>query len=261
MMIEPGTSYLFQGPAGAGKSTLLRDAVRQHGSGFLILAPGYDEYVSYKPLVTNNDVNVEIIGLDDAEFDPDSGATTTTTRYYSLVKQAISDRIWERYKVLGVDTLTSILDFVYVDTMRLTNMKEIPKAKSPEGALFYSTLFRSSMKVMQPLRFLKGKGMHLICNAHVKTVESTDQSAIAEMATQNNFMPMVSGGFRDRLPSFFDICCHVGVERNGEHKIYWKTSLKRPARSRVGDLTEDGEPLPADWQTLERAAEAALAKL
>ena len=286
MPIQPvGRSVITLGPSGTGKSTLCRQAAESLGSGVIMTIPGTDEMESYAKLYSNAtspiwnedgtvtwdiDAPYLIAPFDDADFAPSLGreglqadGQKRMIGFLRAVRQlAQQDRAEGkplRYACVIQDTWSGIGD-LSVNAM-LSKMKLIdpPPAMSPEGSTYFGGLQTRMNDVARNTRVLKGLGMHWIATSHVRKIEASDAArGAAPTSTREQLMPLIVGGFRERLTPMFDLVLHSEVQKDGSYKLLWKADMSRGAKSRYGQLAEENV-LPNDWDEVWASIDRAVA--
>lgn len=269
-------STLILGPSGAGKSSFLRSALRAAGSGIVAMAPGRDEENSYGSLLKNPAYVFE--GFDDVEWMPTIGSKVVAGKANYLrwakarfdeVKDDVAAGLPPRYKVFGMDTATSLTRLGFNSTLAGMNLSEPPPAQSPDGFVFYSRLRQSLDELFRIPRAMKGYGVHWIALGHIseRDIKETASSAVGEGGKVKGIAADVPGGFRDVLPSFFDVVMHAGVRKQevivdnvktivDKHYLRWKPSPARPTKSRFGSL-DPNELIPNSWESVYKRIVAA----
>jgi hypothetical protein len=262
---EPGYGVLLGGPSGAGKSTLARSALIAEGSGVALLAPGDDELMSYIELDGREEYYLK--GFDDPEFLPTAGLYKTEglgllIKTLNAVRNKAKES-WEKgeelkYKVLVLDTISSMAQLAVNQMMMKCGVTDAPAAMSPEGARFYSGIRNLMEEVMRPVRACKGYGMHVIGLTHVGE-KQVSKTAMAETKSKMAQMPLIVGAFREVLPAYFDLVMHAGVDQQGtpRHYMMWVSDVSRPTKSRVGSLGSTVR-LPNDWRVLRQLIKEAI---
>lgn len=262
----PGKTILLLGPPGSGKSTLARQALEAHGSGLIALAPGMDEYASYRSFVGNDTYRIE--GFDDPEFFPSAGSMKVEGYdkalqwlrgvYAALRKQAEAGETL-KYKVLVTDTFSQFASLAMNKTLNHIGVTEPPPGISPTGAAFWGYQRELCNQLMRACRSIRGLGLDWIACSHVSEKEMKE-TAIAqpdrEEDTKKNkvgLVPAVAGGFRDVMAGGFDLVLHCGVLRkDGKplHYLRWQPSDRRPTKNRYGELASV-DKIKADWNELQ----------
>lgn len=258
-------SILLLGPTGTGKSSFIRQMLDHYGSGAIALAPGVDEKNSYGHLLENPAYVFE--GFEEESFQPYMNvwevnamkdAITWLNGIRDLVKADVAAGQEPRYKVLAIDTASAMARYAVNVTMAQLRMKQPPAAKSPEGAAYYSVLKQTQESLYRPIRAIYGYGVNVVAAAHVTENENISEAQVAEKSAKV-ILPDVPGGFKTVLPSFFDAVLHTQIVRSPQgvkHILQWKPDMKRPTKSRLGDLGE-GSTIPNDFNEFLRRVEAA----
>lgn len=266
-------SVLLTGASGAGKSSLIRGALEHYGSGLVVLAPGIDEIDSYIGLVDKPGFVFK--GFDDIEYQPTVKGSKATgldemTKWlrerYAEVKADVEQGKPPRYAVLGVDTLSAVGRLAYNATLARFNLTEPPPAIGSSGAPFYSYLriiLESSVRVMRGLR---GLGVHWIVAAHPTEAEVTAIQQTANAPSGSKILPDLPGGFKNQLPSFFNLVVDVNINNKGEHYVQWAGDQKRVTKSRLGTLDGGGKiilpPKAKDaWGLVDERIQGAMERL
>jgi len=274
-MKEPGRAILVLGPSGTGKSTFALSALEALGGGVTLLAPGFDEISSYRPLWEDNDecqilqVAPEItlepakwhfVAVDDNDFVPSLGEwkadglkqTINFLRYIlAETRASVEANDPLPWPVLVTDTVTALLDEFCVNTLLARNKADVPPpAMSPDGAAFYGGLKTLMRQVFRQCRAIRGYGVHWIATGHVQEKTASSTSLPGAATKQTEHMPLVTGAFRESLPAAFDVVAHTGVERgeDGEHYLLLKPDSKRAAKVR-GVRIRDAK-ISNDWSAL-----------
>lgn len=264
-------SVLLTGSSGSGKSTIIRGALEHYGSGLVVLAPGKDEIDSYGKLV--DDPAYSFGAFDDTLFQPTLGKDWSKATGHIELVQWLKDRYVElksdvdnarepRWKVLGIDTLSAVGRLAYNATLSRFGLSEPPPAIGSSGAPFYSYLrgiLESSTRLMRAIR---GLGVHWIVASHPTEAETTAIQQTEGAKLSSKIMPDLPGGFKNVLPSFFNIVLDVNIDTNGKHFVRWSGDPKRVTKSRFGSLAPSPKielPLTAreSWITLETAIQKA----
>lgn len=248
-------SILLLGPTGTGKSSFIRQMLDYYGSGAVALAPGVDEKNSYAHLLDNSAYAFE--GFEEENFQPYldrwstnafKDAITWLESVRDMVKSDVAEGKMPRYKVLALDTASAMSRYAVNVTMAQLRMKQPPAAKSPEGAAYYSVLKQTQESLYRPIRAIYGYGVNIVAAAHVGENENISEAAVGEKAAKV-ILPDVPGGFKTVLPSFFDFVLHTQIVRTPkgtQHVLQWKPDMKRPTKSRMGELGESGV-IPNDF--------------
>lgn len=137
-----------------------------------------------------------------------------------------------------------------------------PAARSADGAAYYTYLLQVQEEIMRPLMALFGSGVSIIVTGHVSERENVSEASYAQKGAKM-IVPAMPGGFRDKLPSYFDTVVHAtvatGADGKPKHLLQWRPDLKRPTKSRLGDLGANAH-LPNDWKQLTATIETAASK-
>lgn len=267
-------SVLLTGSSGAGKSTLIRGALEHYGSGLVVLAPGTDEIDSYGKLT--EDKAFVFKGFDDTLFQPTLGKDWSKATGHVELVSWLKDRYLElksdvdagnspKYAVLGVDTLSAVGRLAYNSTLARFGLSEPPPAIGSSGAPFYSYLrgvLESSVRLMRAIR---GLGVHWVVAAHPTEAETTAIQQTEGAKLSSKIMPDLPGGFKNVLPSFFNIVLDVNIDTNGKHFVRWSGDPKRVTKSRFGALASTPKiELPNNaktaWESIANAIEVAANK-
>jgi hypothetical protein len=272
MSTIPGVSLLVLGPPNAGKSTLARKALEAEGGGYVMLAPGHDEYASYRMFKDNPQYIIR--GYDDPEFFPQANEFKVEG-FDRLIKE-----LREAYaflqahppgteggataKVLVTDTFNSMSTLAMNKTYAKFKRSEAPPAMSPDGAAFWTYYRNLQESLMRICRAIRGCGLHWVATCHVAEKEMKEfGTANPEQASSKaaGLVPAISGGFRDVFPAAFDLVLYAGVRKavqkqpDGkevpvtQHYLRWQPDPKRPTKSRYGSLGASGI-IPNDWEGL-----------
>lgn len=263
-MAEPGLTMLLLGAPGSGKSTLAVQVLQTEGSGLIALAPGMDEWASYRRFGDNAAYRIK--GFDDAEFFP-SASSLKATGYdellawlrgvHATMKAETQDGSAPRFKVLVTDTFNSMSVLAQNKTLAHMGIDAPPPAMSPTGAAFWGYQRNLQNQLMTICRSIRGLGLHWVACCHVQEKEMKE-TALANPDTiegtkaKSGIVPAISGGFRDVVAGGFDLVLHCGVTRvEGQPKYYlrWQSSDKRPSKSRYGALA-GADKIAADWPRL-----------
>ncbi len=265
-------SVLLTGASGSGKSTLIRGALEHYGSGAILLAPGKDEIDSYHKLIDNK---AYCFGaFDDILYQPSLGDKVATghkemvdwlKRIYLEVKSDVDAGIKPRYAVLGVDTLSAVGRLAYNATLARFNLTEPPPAIGSSGAPFYSYIRIVLESGVRLMRAIRGCGVHWVVAAHPTEAETTAIQQTEGAKLSSKIMPDLPGGFKNILPSFFNVVLDVNIDTNGKHYVRWSGDPKRVTKSRFGALGPTPKlELPASakdsWLTIANAIETAANK-
>lgn len=265
-------TILLLGPPGSGKSTLARQALRAGGSGLIALAPGMDEYTSYREFGDNP--AYKIVGFDDAEFYPMAGSRvatgyTTLLGWLRGVHKTLSEEKAKgealRFNWLVTDTFSSMTTLAMNQTLAHIGVDEPPPAMSPSGAAFWGYQRNLCEALMRACRSIRGLGVGWIATCHVTEKEMKETSVAnpdhAEGTKKHGIVPAISGGFRDVVAGGFDAVLHTGVLRTAPdkpptHYVQWQPSGRRPTKSRYGALG-NGARIAANWGKLAEMMEKA----
>lgn len=265
-------SILLTGSSGSGKSTLIRGALEQYGSGLVLLAPGTDEIDSYRKLVTNP--NYRFAGFDDVLYQPALDKNSKATGHVEMVSW-LKERYLEiksdvdagnapRYAVLGVDTLSAVGRLAYNSAMSRFGYTEPPAAIGTNGAPFYSFIRNTLESGVRLMRAIRGCGVHWVVASHPTEAETTAIQQTEGAKLSSKIMPDLPGGFKNILPSFFNIVLDVNIDTNGKHYVRWSGDPKRVTKSRFGSLGAPKLELPNDakaaWNVIANAVETAASK-
>lgn len=264
-------SILLTGASGTGKSSLIRGALEHYGSGAVVLAPGRDEADSYGLLLDNPAYRFG--GFDDILYQPALGDKTATghTDMVKWLKQLYLDLKSDldagrplRYAVLGVDTLSAVGRLAYNQTLAKFGLSEPPAAIGSSGAPFYSYIRNVLESGVRLMRAIRGLGVHWVVASHPTEAEVT--AIQATDGVKSKIMPDLPGGFKNILPSFFNVVLDVSIDAKGKHFVRWAGDPKRVTKSRFGPLAST--PLielptnaKASWETVAGAVERAASKL
>lgn len=269
--VTPGRSYLLMGPPGSGKSTMGRQALEAKGNGLIALAPGMEEFASYRKFHNRDGYIIE--GFDDPDFFPTMGSTKVEGYDKMLgwlrgVRAALQKRLDANeplpYTLLVTDTFNQFAGLAMNKTLNHLGVTEPPPAMSPSGAAFWGYQRQLCDQLMRACRTIKGMGLDWIAMSHVSEKEMKESSIAqpdrAEDTKQNKvgLVPAVSGGFRDVMAGGFDLVLHCGALRqNGKpvHYLKWMPSDRRPTKNRYGALAE-ADKIKADWNELQTRLEA-----
>lgn len=272
-------SLLLTGPSGIGKSTLIRRMLEVEGSGLVCMAPGDDERNSYYGLDEGKYV---LKGFDDPMFQPALKEWSATghaelvkwlKEKYAEVKDDVNANKPPRYAVLAADTYSAIGRLAYNAALAKFQISEPPAAQSPNGASFYGYLRLTMESSIRLMRAIRGCGVHWVAAAHPTETEVSEIQKNEAEAGSKKIMPDIPGGFRNVLPSFFDLVLHMGVKLVKEvdpktklevtkrvHYVQWLPDTKRPTKSRFPGLSDTGR-IKADWVEIKSRVEAAAAKV
>lgn len=262
-------SYLLLGPPGSGKSTLARQALQAAGSGLIALAPGLDEHASYERYVKDNP-SFKVKGFDDPEYYP-SASSWKVEGYdnliawlrgaYAACKAATDKGEPLPFQVLVTDTFNAMCGLAQNKTAAKLGMASPPPGKSPDGAAYWGDLKQNCEAIARACRVLKGVGLTWIATCHISEKEAKETAIVnPEQVSQTKptITPAIPGGFRDAMPAAFDIVLHTGVMKTAEgtkHYLQWMPDAKRPTKSRLGSLAEQGK-IAADWPKLQERIRA-----
>lgn len=279
-------SMLLTGASGVGKSTLARGALETYGSGLVVLAPGTDEIDSYTGLVGNP--NYVFQGFDDMDFDPgnkewNANGHSDLVKWlkvrYEELKSDVDAGKELRYKVLVVDTESAVARLAYNATLAKFRFDKPPPSISPDGAAFYGFLRVTLESSVRRMRAIRGLGVHWIATAHPVESEVTQIQKTDEDIGKTKIMPDIPGGFKNSLPSFFNVVLNVNigkkeVKRVGTvkpevvrvHYAQWAGDAKRVTKCRFGALADKGYiVLPPNaklaWKAIADPVEAAAERL
>lgn len=271
-------SYLVLGPTGAGKSSFIRTALKALGSGAIALAPGEDEINSYSSIRDNPAFLFK--GFDDPLFYPSLKESVVEghaellrwqKKIFLEVKEDIAAGKPPRYAAYAMDTATALGTLAYNATLVKSGRDTPPAAQSPDGAFFYTLLKQKLDEMFHIPRALKGLGVHWIAVGHVNERDTTEVSSAAVETKTKSIVAAIPGGYRDILPSFFDVVLHAGVatvkEKDAKgvdtlvdkHYLQWRPSAKRPTKSRFGSLSPNVK-IPNNWKSLNEKIDAAIAE-
>ena len=264
-LVVPGRTILLLGPPGSGKSTLARQALEWHGSGLIALAPGLDEFATYRKLHGKEGYIIE--GFDDPNFFPTARSTAVEgydkalqwlRGVYAALKKRVEAGEPLPYKLLVVDTFNQFAGLAMNKTLAHLRVDMPPPAMSPTGAAFWGYQRNLQNQLMTICRSIRGLGLHWVATCHVQEKEMKE-TAIANpdqiegMKAKAGIVPAISGGFRDVVAGGFDLVLHCGVTRNAEKQpvyyLRWQSSDKRPSKSRYGSLAT-ADKIAADWPRL-----------
>lgn len=268
-------SILLTGASGVGKSTLIRGALEHYGSGLIVLAPGRDEYNSY---VSLHDNPAFVFGdFDDIMYQPALDPKSKAEGYTQMVRW-LKERFLEcqadqssgkaiRYKVLAVDTMSGIGRLAYNQTLSRFQLSEPPAAIGSSGAPFYSYLRNTLESGVRLMRAIRGLGVHWLMASHPTEAEATQIQLTEGAKISSKIMPDLPGGFKNVLPSYFDIVVDVNIDSNGKHYIRWGGDARRVTKSRFGTLAEKQTKLELPdnalmaWGLVDRSIQQAVNKL
>lgn len=265
-------SVLLTGASGSGKSTLIRGALEHYGSGLVVLAPGKDEIDSYGKLVNNP--AYKFGDFDDILFQPAIGDKVATGHLdmvkwlkerYLEIKSDVDSGKPPRYAVLGVDTLSAVGRLAYNATLARFSLTEPPPAIGSSGAPFYSYIRGVLESGVRLMRAIRGCGVHWVVAAHPTEAETTAIQQTEGAKISSKIMPDLPGGFKNVLPSFFNIVLDVNIDQNQKHYVRWGGDPKRVTKSRFGSLGPTPKlELPdnpkAAWLVVANAVEKAMEK-
>lgn len=281
-IVLPGKSAIILGPSGTGKSHLALTALLHHGSGVVITAPGADEMESYAPVYSqasrpvwhedgsftmDADKPFILAPFDDEDFAPSLGSrelkATGQARIVMflrqirrLIEEDVNAGRAPRWAVLVEDTVSGIGELAYNAMLGSMGLVEPPKARGDGGSTFYGGYATRMGDVMRASRALKALGLHWIATSHVQIKDASDTYKQGELASKEQYLPLITGQFREKLTPIFDLALHSAVDRKGQHYCLWRPDMKRQAKSRYGKLAESGS-IPNDWPTILSAIETA----
>ena len=286
MIAPPGKSACIIGPSGTGKSTLCASAARYHESGIIITVPGSDEIESYRefyeeaayPIWSEDGTAVEIpdaryiiAPFDDVDFAPSLGraeglvadAQKRLVFFLRAVRQLIQEDVQAgkepRWGVLIQDTFSGINTLSVNAVMTEMRVTQPPGAKSPDGAAYYGNLQNRMNDVARASRVLKGLGMDWIATSHVKITDVSDAAKQGKtVASTTQYMPLMTGAFREQFTPIFDMVLHSEVGVGNKYQLRHDADMKRQAKMRglKEALTPDGFIIN-DWPTILAAYEKA----
>ena len=242
----PGRTVLVQGPCGSGKSSVIRSALKEWGSGVVLMAPGDEEANSFTEFYGREGYLLK--GFNDHDFLPSLGMwkadghqrllrtlhglsmrcrwdlglmaevmTDAQAKLNDELQKKFGDPLGElKYKGLGLDTMSGV-GILAVNAMQsVTTTVDAPPAQHPDGARYYLGIASKLEEVMRMLDALKGYGMDVIATTHVREKDAPATS-MAEDTGKRTWVPAIVGGFRDVMPRAFDVGFHAGVD--GEAKL------------------------------------------
>ena len=265
-------SVLLTGSSGSGKSTLIRGCLEHYGSGAVCLAPGIDELDGYGKLVGNP--NFKFAGFDDILYQPALDKNSKATGHvemvswlreiYLEVKSDVDAGVAPRYAVLGVDTLSAVGRLAYNSTLSRFGLSEPPAAIGSSGAPFYSYIRNVLESGVRLMRAIRGCGVHWVVASHPTEAETTAIQQTEGAKLSSKIMPDLPGGFKNVLPSFFNVVLDVNIDTTGKHYVRWSGDPKRVTKSRFGSLGSPKLELPNDakgsWLVIAKAIEVAVEK-
>lgn len=276
---RPGRSVIVLGPSGSGKSTLMVAAAKSFGGGVIITAPGTDEMESYhelyddatspvwsddgKEVTWDMDAPYVIAPFDDADFAPSLGkpglvadAHRRLIGFLRVVRRVQMDSPG-RYPCIIQDTWNGMSDLCVNDMLASMRRIDPPAAMSPDGSTYFGGLQSRNADIARNTRALKGLGMHWLATSHIRKIEASEGARGAAGTTaKEQLMPLIVGGFRDKLTPMFDLVLHSYINKKDEYRVLWKADMMRGAKSRYGKLA-DTPDLPADWDTIWSSIEGA----
>lgn len=286
MIVTPGKSVLAMGPSGTGKSTLAASTVRHHGSGVIVTAPGADEVESYaeffdiaehptwdeKGNVTiPGDARVVIASFDDPDFstatkDYEAEGLRRLIFFLRAIRQIVQEDVNAgkppRWGVLVEDTWSGIGTLAINAMLAQMKLQEPPPAMSPDGSKYYGGLATRMNDAARASRVLKGLGMDWVATSHVKYTEPSEAAKPSTKTSVNRkqqYMPLLSGSFREGFSGIFDMVFHAEVVARGEYKMLFEADLNRQPKVRglKRPLLPEGSYIDNDWPTVLAAYEAA----
>lgn len=287
---RPGRSALILGPSGSGKSHLLLTALQHEGSGIGILALGLDELESYRPLydqaeilATPEDVDrvvqrqddgswrivtdkpFVLAAFDDVDFYPslgqwDAKALESVVTFLRIVRAEQARHVAEkgepRWKVLGLDTYSGLGELAYNAMLSSMRRTEPPKARGDGGAEFYMGYFGKLIEVSRACRAIRGYGAHWIATSHIQIKEATDSYSGQDVIAKEQHLPMFTGSFREKVPSFFDLVLFTGISTKAKHYAQWEPDKFKQSKSRY-ELDEGKmdakRRIENDWRVISEA--------
>lgn len=289
-MRAPGKAVIGLGPSGSGKSHMLRTALEEEGSGFVVCALGTDELESYRDLYSDADIIstpedvqrlVEEDGdgkarlvsekpyllacFDDEDFFPSQREWTVTghasvINFLKLVRarlrEALSAGEEIPWKVAGLDSFSGVGELASNAMLSQLRVNAPPKARGDGGAEYYIGYHNCLAEVARGFRSIRGYGPHWIATCHVQVKEASEAFSAQDVTANEQQMPMFTGQFRERVPSFFDLVGYLGVDKAGEHYFQPQPDRKRNSKSRYaldpGKLDSKGR-LGNDWRSINDA--------
>lgn len=287
MIILPGRSGAVLGPSGTGKSHLVASALRHYGSGIVICVPGSDEMESYSEFYSDaeqptwnekgevsipTDAPFILAPFDDADFAPSLGtkglsadAQERMVFFLRAIRQVVQKDVNEgsppRWRVIAQDTFSAISTLSSNATLDEMKIISPPAAMSPDGAKYYGKIATRMNDVARASRVLKGLGLDWLTTSHVKTEDVDDEarpSTKPAISAKKQYMPLMTGAFREAFLPMFDITLHSEVTGARKWEVRCEMDMNRQSRAR--GATKPMSPtgyLPNDWPTILEAYDAA----
>lgn len=283
MINPPGRSLIALGPSGTGKSTLAASAVRYHGSGVIITCPGTDEMESYHEFydeaerpVWHEDGSVELpdtpylmAGFDDEDFtvtgdrrDLKADGLRRMIFFLRAVRATIQQDLDAgkppRWGCFVQDTWAGIATLAHNSALANLGETDVPKARGDGGATFYIGLASRLHDVARASRALKGLGLDWVATSHVKVTDVEDSAKVgAGVTSKTQYMPLITGSFREQLTPMFDLVLHSEVQKDPKNKdklvyqVRHDIDMRRQAKVRglKRPLTADG-CITNDYETI-----------
>lgn len=261
---DVGWSFAFIGPSGSGKSSMILQAAKALGSGVIVCLPGVEEWNSYEELFPQAETDLAsdapYVLLKADNWDEARGIKRQLTSYARATKEGKAKKramaALDRF-----DGMSSLCSDWRLDSLGLT---EMPKAKSPEGAAFFGGISQEMNSFMRSMTSLRGYGMLFLGTAHTKESKGSAATSADEGAKlDEQYMPVITGSYRDQVLGAFDLTFYTSMKRTAsgaQFFLRWEGNSKQRAKVRAGLVLGDKPKIPADWLQLQRRIEAARRK-